>query len=210
MLKTRTIFVFFLFLVCPGFGQTGPSPSEYAVYGAVLRTIYAERSQTYSNESGFVIIDQTFRSEPASFPTARKFKGLVDRFKLLNRSQYRIERKLPPGRYSRAYDLVSQGELDRLFLEGRAENERRIEDAKKKNLLTVIDTCGSTHWQPFYRKFPEAGGYYQLSRVAIGNGFALVRVKGEFACSGFDSTYLLQRTKRDWSTVWSSGTFWVA
>ena len=210
MLKATIFFSVLFFLVCPGFGQTGPSPSEYAVYGAVLRTIYAENRKTYSNKSEFVIVDTTLKSDAINTPTARKFRNLVKQFVSLNQTEHPIEKKLPPGEYSKEYHLISQADVDKLFLEGKAENDRRIEDAKKKNLLTVIDQCGSTHWRPFYRRFPEASGYYRLSRAAISNKFALVRIKRKGTCSGFDTTYLLQKTRTGWSAVWSRGGFWVA
>lgn len=210
MLKVSTYFAVFLVLICPGFGQTGPTASEYAVYGTVLRTIYAENRKTYSNASEFVIVDRTLRSDATNTPTARKFRNLVKHFVSLNQSEHPLAKKLPRGEYSNEYHLISQADIDKLFIEGKAENDRRTEDAKKKNLLTVIDQCGSTHWRPFYRKFPEASGHYQLSRAAISNNFALVRIKRKDTCSGFDNTYLLQRTRTGWRAVWSRGSFWVA
>lgn len=210
MLIAKILVLFLLFLVCPGLSQTGLSTSEYAVYGAVLRTIYTENRRDYSNKSHFVIIDRTLKSDAVNTPTSKRFSNLVNKFERLNQFEYPIERKLPAGQYSKRYHLISPSSLDGLFLKGKGEYDRRIEDARRNGKLPVIDICGSAHWYPFYQKFPEANGHYRLSRVAITGNFALVRIQREDVCSGFDTTYLLLKTKKGWRTVWSLGSQWVA
>jgi hypothetical protein len=202
--------LFILLLAVAGFSQTTPSLAEYRVYGAVLRSIYKENRRDYSNKSHFVIVDQTLKSEAASTPTSRKFRNLVKRFEVLNESRLRLEKKLPTGEYSNQYYLISQGMLDELSLIGTEESDRQTAEAKSKNKPLVIDFCGSVRWRPFYKKYPEANGYYFLSRAAISGGYTLVRVKREDVCSAFDMTYLLLKTKRGWQIVWTAGSMSVA
>ncbi|HQU91694.1 MAG TPA: hypothetical protein PLK77_05320 [Pyrinomonadaceae bacterium] len=210
MLNAKILVLFLLFAVCPGLGQTGHSTSEYAVYGAVLRTIYTENRRDYANKSHFVIIDRTLKSDAVNTPTSRRFSNLVNKFEKLNSSEYSIERKLPPGEYSKEYHLISPSDLDELFLDGKREYDRRIQETRRSGKLPVIDICGSAYWHPFYQKFPEASGHYRLSRVAISGSYALVRIQREDVCGGFDTTDLLLKTKKGWRVIWSAGSQWVA
>lgn len=190
--------------------DTKVTAAEYAVYAAVLRGIYKENRRDYSNESQFVFVEETLTSEDLSAPTAKQYRPLVKKFEKLNRNQAQLERRFPKGDYSKTYYLISQEELDELFREGQAEYEKRKEEERRTQKLREVDICGGTQWQPFYRKYPEASGYYKLSRAALSRNLAIVRVKGEDVCGGFDLTYILKKTRKGWGVVWSAGSGWVS
>jgi hypothetical protein len=64
---------------------------------------------------------------------------------------------------------------------------------------------------PFYKKYPEASGYYTLSRVGFNTLFAMVQVKREDIHSGFTRTYVLKKTKGKWKILsFGSVTKWTA
>ena len=104
--------------------------------------------------------------------------------------------------------MVSQNEIDKLFGQGRLELERQNE-AQKLATIKTVDICGSVYWTPFYEKYPEAWGYYRLSRVGFSRTFAMVMVEREDVCGGFSRTYILKKTHGKWKIVTWMGTEWV-
>lgn len=184
--------------------------AEYAIYAAVLREIYKENRRDYSNGSHFVFLDNTLTSDDFSSPTQRKFRLLVTTFRKSIRHQGSIERNFPRGEYSKTYHLISQDKLDELFREGQTEYEKQKKAEEKSQKIGEIDFCGSVSWQPFYRNYPEASGYYKLSRVAFSGNLAMVRVRREDVCGGFDLTHILKKTRKGWNLIWSAGSHWVS
>ena len=64
--------------------QTKLTPEEYTVYASVLKVIYKENRNTYSNKSEFVIIDETKVYPDADLPLKRRYRNLVATFKEKN------------------------------------------------------------------------------------------------------------------------------
>lgn len=187
--------------------QTKLTQEEYAVYASVLKEIYEENREAYSNKSHFVILENTKAEAESSFDSNRKYRNLVKDFKRKNLTSGIIEKKLPAGDYSETYYLVSQAEIDELFEKGRIEYDRRY--AEKK--LNKSDFgMGDTKWSAFYEKYPEASGYYSLSRVGFNGRFAMVQVTRRDIYSGFSRTYILGKIKGRWQSVAAGGGEWVA
>lgn len=186
--------------------QTKLTQEEYAVYASVLKVIYKENRETYSNKSEFVIIDETKIDPELELPSDRKYRNLVKDFNQKNSTQGMVERKLPRGAYSETYYLVSQTEIDDINEKARIEYEKRYAVEK---LNPSIANPGGSSWTMFYQKYPEASGYYSLSRVGFSGQFAMVQVKGDLGWNGFSRTYILKRVKGKWRIVTFSGSEWI-
>jgi hypothetical protein len=178
--------------------QAGITQEEYAVYASVLRDIYKDNRQIYSNKSHFVILKNTKIDPELDLTPSKRYKGLVAAFKRANLTSGIIERKFPLGAYSETYYLVTKNEIDELFEKGKVEFDKRYEI--EKNQMGLANPGGTT-WIPFYEKYPEASGYYSLSRVGFNGLFAMVQVKRDDIHSGFTRTYILKKVKGKWKIV---------
>jgi len=204
----KIAFLIFVILFC-GLNisaQTKLTQEEYAVYASVLKVIYKENRETYSNKSEFVIIDETKVDPEIDLPSSRKYKNLVADFNQKNSISGIVERKFPRGAYSETYYLVSQVEIDDINEKARIEYEKRFAVEK---LNPSIANPGGSSWTLFYQKYPEASGYYILSRVGFGGQFAMVQVEGDLGWNGFSRTYILKRVKGKWRIVTFSGSEWI-
>jgi len=204
----KIAFLIFAILLC-GLNlsaQTKLTQEEYAVYANVLKVIYKENRETYSNKSEFVILDETKVDPELELPSGRKYKNLVENFEQKNSSSGIVEKKLPRGAYSENYYLVSQAEIDDINEKARTEYEKRY---AVENLNPSIANPGGSTWTLFYQKYPEASGYYSLSRVGFSGQFAMVQVKGDLGWNGFSRTYILKRVKDKWRIVTFSGSEWI-
>jgi hypothetical protein len=200
----KLAFTILLILFCAStlVGQARVTQEEYAVYAAVLRVIYRENRQTYSNKSHFVILKTTQIDPELDLPSGRRYRALVKDFKRMNLNPGVIERRLPNGAYSERYYTVTQDEIDELFKRGKIEFDKRYEVEKS---VKGLANPGGTTWGPFYENFPEANGYYSLSRVGFDGIFAMVQVKREDVGRGFSRIYIMKRVKGKWMVVSSSG-----
>jgi hypothetical protein len=201
----KVAFIFLLILFC-GFdvlGQTKVTREEYAVYASVLKVIYKDNRQTYSNKSHFVILEKTKVDPELDLPSGKRYKDLVESYKRNNLTSGLIEKKFSVGAYSQTYYLVTQNDIDELFEKGEIEFRKRYEiDKLNRSILNP----GGTTWTFFYDKYPEASGYYSLSRVGFNKTLAMVQVKREDIYSGFSRTYILKKVKGKWKIVTFSGT----
>ena len=187
--------------------QTRIGPEEYAVYSGVLRDIYRHNRRTYSNKSHFVILNVTSFDSELALASSKTFPGLFRDFKRRNRTSGLIETRFPLGAYSQTYYLVAPEEIEELFEKGQAEFNKRLE-AERLN-KGLLNPGGST-WMPFYKKYPEANGYYSLSRVGFNGSFAMVQVKRNDTDSGLTRAYILQKVKGKWKIVnLMSGSEWI-
>ena len=162
----KIAFLIFVILFCSSnlSAQTKLTQEEYAVYASVLKVIYKENRETYSNKSEFVIINETKVDPEIDLPSSRKYKNLVVDFNQKNSASGIVERKFPRGAYSETYYLVSQAEIDDINEKARIEYEKRFAVEK---LNRSIANPGGSSWATFYQKYPEASGYYNLSRVGF-------------------------------------------
>ncbi len=201
----------FLVLFCGSnlLAQKKLTQEEYAVYASVLKVIYKENRETYSNKSEFVILNETKVDPELELPTSRKYKNLVDDFSRKNSTSAVIERKFPRGKYSETYYLVSQTEIDAIFEKGQIEYEKRY--AVDKLNPSIINPGGTgTTWIPFYEKYPEASGLHFLSRIGFSGQFALVQVKGDHSWNGFTRNYILKKVKGKWKVITFDGSEWIS
>jgi hypothetical protein len=205
----KKVFFIFVILFC-GLNltaQTKLTQKEYAVYASVLKVIYKENRETYSNKSEFVILDETKVDPELELPSGRKYKKLVENFKQKNSTSGIVEKKFPRGACSKNYYLVSQAEIDDINEKARIEYEKRY--AVEKLNPSIANPGGST-WTLFYQKYPEASGYYSLSTVGFSRQFAIIQVKGDLGWNGFSRTYILKRVKGNWKIVTFSGSEWIS
>ena len=207
----KIAFLIYLILFCGSnlLAQTKLTQEEYAVYASVLRVIYTENRETYSNKSEFVFINKTKVDPEVELPSSRKYKTLLNDFNRKNLTSVTLEKKFPRGAYSETYYLVSQTEVDELFERGRVEAEKRREEAKSKSSGIYIEapTTGCT---PFYQKYPESSGHYNLSRVGFSGQLALVQVEGDLCWNGFSRYYILRKAKGKWKIVNFGGSEWIS
>jgi hypothetical protein len=197
--------VFLLLITFSGlnlYGQAKLSQEEYNVYKTILNVIYKENRETYSNQSHFVILQKTKTDSELDLDLIvnRKYKTLIKTFIRKNLVPAFVERNFP----FKTYHLVKQKEIDDLFEKGEIEFNKRYEIEKKDERIV---NPGGTTWMPFYEKFPEASGYYSLSRVAFDSNkvLAIAHVKREDIHSGFSYIYILRKEKDRWKIVASSG-----
>ena len=177
--------------------QRGITADEYAVYSAVLRSVYEHDRNTYSSCCEFVILEETKTDKEAwegSFDFS-KYRKLFENFERKNATPERISRQLP----FLTYHLVGQTELDVLFAEGKkvAEESRK----KYQNLL------GTEYWIPFATKYPKSVGLHTLSRVGFEpkRSLALVNVTFDSNLVGFSRMYVLRKKGKAWKIVSRSG-----
>ena len=102
---------------------------------------------------------------------------------------------------------MSQAEIDDINEKARVEFEKQYAIDK---LNPSIANPGGSSWAMFYQKYPEASGYYNLSRVGFSGQFAMVQVKGDLGWNGFSRTYILRRVKSKWRIVTFSGSEWIS
>jgi hypothetical protein len=207
MKKLVVSLLLILFYVTNLFGQTRIRPEEYAVYASVLRVVYKDNHLTYSNKSHFVILNVTNVDPELDLDSSSKFKALFRDFNRRNLTSGVIEARFPLGAYSETYYLVAPKEIDELFEKGQAEFDKKFEVEKLNK--GILNPVGST-WMPFYEKYPEASGYYSLSRVGFNGSFAMVQVKRNDIHTGFTRAYILKKVKGKWKIVsLLSGSEWV-
>ena len=205
----KIAFLIFSILFC-GFNlsaQTKLTREEYAVYASVLKVIYKHNRETYSNKSEFVIVNETKVDADLELPSERKYRNLVRDFNRKNLTSGIVEKKFPRGAYSETYYLVSQTEIDDINKEARIEFEKQYAIDK---LNPSIANPGGNSWATFYQKYPEASGYYNLSRVGFSGRVAIVRVKGDLGWNGFSRTYILKKVKSKWRIITFSGSVSVS
>lgn len=209
MQKIAFLILLILFCCFNLSAQTKLTQEEYAVYAAVLKVIYKENRETYSNKSEFVFINETKVDPEIDLPSSRKYKNLVEDFKRKNSASGIVEKKFPRGAYSETYYLVSQADVDELLEKGRVESEKRCEEAKlnSSGVYTESPTMGCI---PFYQKYPESSGHYTLSRVGFSGQFAMVQVKGDLCWNGFSRYYILRKVKGKWKIVEFGGSEWIS
>ena len=123
----KIAFLIFLILFCAFnlSAQTKLTQKEYDVYVSVLKVIYKQNRETYSNKSEFVFINETKVDPELELPSSRKYRNLVKDFNLRNSFPGIVEKKFPRGAYSETYYLVSQAEIDNLNEKARIEYEKR-------------------------------------------------------------------------------------
>ena len=92
--------------------QTKLTQDEYAVYASVLRVIYRENREIYSNKSEFVIIDESKVDPELELPSCKKYKNLVENFKRKNSTSGIVKKRFPRGAYSETYYLAPQAKID--------------------------------------------------------------------------------------------------
>ena len=206
MQKIASLILLILFCCFNLSAQTKLTQEEYAVYAAVLKVIYKENRETYSNKSEFVIVNETKVNPELDLSSGRKYKNLAKDFSRKNSTSAVIEKKFPRGAYSETYYLVSQAEIDDLHEKGRIEYEKRY--AVEKLNPSIVNPGGVTY-TVFYQKYPEASGYYILSRVGFNGQFAMVQVKGDLGWNGFSRTYILNRVKGKWRIITFNGSEWI-
>ena len=188
--------------------QTKLMQEEYAVYATVLKVIYKENRETYSNKSEFVFLNETKVDTELELPSSRKYKSLVKDFNRKNTTSGIIEKKFPRGAYSETYYLVSQKEVDELLERGRTEKRRLA--AKESNQSANIIFPPTFIWMPFYQKYPESIGLHTLSRVGFSGQFAMVQVKADHGWQGFSRTYILRKAKDKWRIISFCGNDWIS
>lgn len=189
------------------FAQAKLTQEEYAVYASVLKAIYKENREAYSNKSEFVFLNETKVDSELDLPSSRKYKHLVKDFNRKNSTPGIVEKRFPRGTYSETLYLVSRAEVEELTEKGRVEAEKIHAKAKVNSSGTYIEspTIGC---RPFYQKYPESSGHYTISRVGFSGQFAMVQVKGDLCWNGFSLTYILKRINGKWRIVTLSGSKW--
>jgi len=208
----KIAFIIFLILFCIFnlSAQTKLTQEEYAVYASVLKVIYKENRETYSNKSEFIFINETKVDPELDLPSSRQYRNLVKDFNRKNSFSGIVEKKFPRGAYSETYHIVSQDEVDKLLEEGRIQAENRRAERKLKNPNVRYIETGTEIWTTFYQKYPESSGIHALSRVGFSGQLAMVQVKGERSWSGFTRNYILKKVKGKWKIITSSGSEWIS
>lgn len=203
----KIVFLIFLILFC-GFNvsaQAKLTQEEYVVYASILKVIYKENRETYSNKSEFVFANETKVDPELELPASKRYKHLVDDFNRKNLTPAMIEKKFPRGAYSETYYLIAQAEIDELFEKGLVEAEKlRVEAESSSSGRSVASP--TTDCIPFYQKYPESSGHYNLSRVGFSGRFAMVQIKGDLCWNGFSRNYILKKIKGKWKIITFEGT----
>ena len=146
------LFLLLLFFNFNLSAQAQLTREEYAIYAIVLKIIYKENRETYSNKSQFVILNETKVDSELESTYERRYKNLVQDFNRKNSNSATVEKSFSRGAYSETYYLVSQTEIDELFEKGQVEFDKRYEKEKSNKSYS---NPGGTTWGPFYEKYPR-------------------------------------------------------
>lgn len=199
----KIIFAIFLIYVCVFIvsAQSKISKEEYDVYAVVLKRIYQESLRDYNTELSFVVLDKTFKPDGIAFKD-NQIKSLIKDFNRKNRFPA-VVNKLIPLKYR--YEVISQSEIDELLKIGKKEFDEFQEKSRYRGVEIV--TYGGEVWKPFYQEYPDANGYYQLSRVGFNKNktFALVCLEREAGLSNDTGHYLLKKVKGKWKIYQAIG-----
>ncbi|MBL8180837.1 MAG: hypothetical protein JNL64_04430 [Blastocatellia bacterium] len=205
--KSGTLILLILVGVSNLSAQVKITAKEYDVYASVLEDIFQDNRVIRAGKNEFVIINQTKVDPDLELPKSRKYRSLVNDFKRKNRLSGIVEKRFPSGAYSESYQLVSQAEIDALNKKARLEYEKRYAVDK---LNPSIVNPGGWPWATFYQTYPDASGYYYLSRVGFFGQFAILHVKANLGWTGFSRIYILKRFKAKWETISTNGSEWVS
>jgi hypothetical protein len=140
----KIAFLIFLILFCVFnlSAQTKLTQEEYAIYASVLKVIYKENRETYSNKSEFVIVNETKVDTELELPSDKKYRTLAKAFNRRNLIPGIVEKKFPRGAYSETYYLVSQAEIDDINEKARIEYEKQY--AIDKLNPSIVNPGGSS------------------------------------------------------------------
>ena len=209
MKKALSTILFLTFCLSALYAQPNVSKEEYAVYAAILKSIYAENLKDDNLKTSFVILDETFKPDFFDKWQADKFKGLSNDFKRKNQQSVNLKEQLPV-KYS--YSLLKKIELEKILEKGQVEAEKTKRDFEEKNKGKIrLITC-DLPWKYFYESYPKSDGYNNFSRAGFSYNrkFAMVDVKREARCGGSYSTYILKKVGRNWKIYTSYGSGWVS
>jgi hypothetical protein len=200
----RLIKSFFIIvaLIFPGWAQSLKPSEEYAVYNAVLKSIYEDEIKYYPNHRYYVIYQQTKTDEDLKLGLAERYPGLIEDFMAKNKQSTALESKLVFAKYFFVDDL----EIKKYFDTEQQEIKAAEAEAEKRNVVRV--TISADYWRPFYEKYPKAFGLYRLSRVGFANNkrYAAVQVIRNSSLTGFSRTYLIRKIGTRWNPERWSGT----
>lgn len=189
------------------FAQSTVTKEEYAVYARILRDIHLENLKQIKAKYSFVILDETFKPKHLNEYKNGRFRSLSKDFIQKNLTSSKLEKSFSVN-YD--YEITSQSEIDKLLKIGEKEFNRIEAEYKLRNV--GISSGSTIVWKPFHAKYPNANGYYQLSRVGFSKDkkFALVSVKGEGAYWTSNMDYILRKTRGKWTIYQASGGHGIA
>ncbi|MGI8468178.1 MAG: hypothetical protein ACR2N3_06980 [Pyrinomonadaceae bacterium] len=213
------------------FAQSKVTKEKYAVYDAVLNQVGKEQLKSRKENSDkitvveFVILNQTKTFERETEQNTSKEEIKIDLklqrtinyfasavrksrtekdFDLKNLKSSNLE-NLFPVNYK--YNLTTKEEIDKLLQIGAKE----FEDSQKKRKAPLI-RYGSEDWNHFYKKYPNADGYYQFSRVGFNSNktFAQVYLEGIGGEWNSNATYILKKVKGRWKIYSEFGGYGIS
>lgn len=169
---------------------------EYKIYSLVLRDVYKEQIHAGEERPSLVVLSETGRHDNGFVEKeGHRMKGLWGNLAHRNKYPARLSNRFP-ARYH--VILAELTEIDGLIAKGKEEATKRHNNFGW--------TCGPETWTYFYKRFPGAYQYFQLSRVGYSsNGkYAVVEIMGLGDGSNSNWTHWLQKTRRGW-TVYQAG-----
>lgn len=182
------------------FGQT-VTKEEYEVYSIVLNHIHKDNVKN-GWQSPFVILDKTKNSDGWESLN----KGTHKDFKKKNRISVQLN-PVFPIKYQ--YWVVEKDAINNLIEMGRRDFTKIQEERKlnKRPLYAEPDT--EVIWKHFNEKYSNAWGYYQFSRIGFDSNKNYAKVEVEYESDGgFRMVYLLNKSKRKWKIIESTGVMW--
>ncbi len=222
----KVIFTILLITFCSLnlFAQLNVTKEEYAVYASVFDSIYAQGFKRNEYKTSFVILDNTvepnfialennlknnrasdylYKTNPSTGLTPSTFEVLLENFKESNKHSAKLERQFP---IDYQYDVITKSEIDQLFDVGKKEYEEIL----KKSKDPFFGSKSSFIWQPFYKKYQNSGGYYNLSRVGYSadKKLALVYAGMESGDYGSSTFYILEKVSNKWEIRKNFGSGW--
>ncbi len=222
----KVIFTIFSIVFCSFnlFAQSNITKEDYAVYAGVFESIYMESFKRNEYKTSFVILDNTvepnfitlennlknnrasdylYKTNSSTELTPSTFEILLKDFKENNKQSTKVEKQ-----FSIEYEckISTKIEIDQLLEAGKKEYEEIL----KKSKDPYFGSKSSFMWQPFYRKYQNSGGYYNLSRVgySANKKLALVYVNMESGDYGSSTFYVLEKVNNKWEIRKSFGSGW--
>ena len=191
---SKSLSVLFLLLCCPLIGRAQTTPETYRVTEAydIYATLLPQQwPVTAAHTKKMIILAETGTVEMCLKPEGESIPLVgpaIANFLEVNKKSWLLEKAIP---MDLAYEFVFRKQLDAIFADGPA------------------------GWKSFYEKYPDSGGYNEVSAVGFNTDKTVAVVYVGHSCGGLcggGSFHVMQKKNDKWQPLnWKgSSCSWVS
>jgi hypothetical protein len=174
-------------------------PNEYDVYRAALEDIEKQECETHRDGHDFVLLNHTSIDRNMSDAFGSDYKYLTRLFVKINKTPVQLGPFFQPV----TFHLVSKNQFDELMSEG----ERLVAEIRASDDRRAATGYGDFYWRPFYKRYPNSGGIYKLSRVAFSNAgtLAMLQIQSDGGGCDFSQIQIRRKVREKWVVQVAAG-----